>query len=167
MRKGCRVRPRSTDEIRSCANTLRRMVKGTNLGSFIELLLSGGWLHVLPDNDPKFIYAEGLYSPAERCIFLRESDYTNCIDGTNPRSLFTLAHEIGHMVLGHDKSLSRETNQNVEHPLYADSEWQANTFAAEFLMPLDEIRRLNLMFPEQLVEKFGVSWEAAYYRLKK
>ena len=166
MRKGCRVRPLSKHEIRLLAGIFRHMLKESSLGAFLEWLIAYGWLQVLADNDPKFLYAEALYSPAERCIFLREFDYIHCVDGTNPRSLFTFAHELGHMALGHDKSLSREINANMEHELYEDSEWQANTFAAEFLMPLEEIKQLNLRTPDALMKAFGVSREAAQYRLQ-
>lgn len=48
-----------------------------------------------------------------------------------------------------------------------NSEWQADQFAAEMLMPLDVILARNLTTPQQLMRAFGVAQHEASYRLKK
>ena len=57
---------------------------------------------------------------------------------------FTLAHEIGHIVLGHDKENDREydTRAEIIAPERKTNEYDANEFAAELLMPEDEFRKI-------------------------
>ncbi len=76
------------------------------------------------------------------------------------RRLFTLGHELGHYFLGHTESLC--FNKNL-----SQKEKDANLFAAELLMPYDEI---HLCFKqglslEQIANKYFVSRDAASYRL--
>ncbi len=75
---------------------------------------------------------------------------------TGDRLRFTLAHELGHIVM-HD----------VPHP---DIEDEADSFAAEFLMPSKEIgpqlRNLNLPKAAQLKPFWKVSMAAIVYRAK-
>jgi Zn-dependent peptidase ImmA (M78 family)/transcriptional regulator with XRE-family HTH domain len=85
-----------------------------------------------------------------------------------PRSLFTLAHELGHILAGHaDDSitLDRELSGST------DAERMANAFAAIFLMPEDYIRKeitdrgrkvSSLIY---LTYMLGVSYESLIYRL--
>ena len=86
---------------------------------------------------------------------------------TRPRALFTLAHELGHL-------LHRDGPRvNVDMDLMGrtDEERLANAFAAAFLMPEPDIRRIlddhgraagSLAL---MLAKFGVSYEALVYRL--
>lgn len=165
---GCKVAAMSVFDIRRCAENFRSYVGNVigKPGLFLERLLQGGLLHIVPDDDVGLETAEACYFPEERCIYLRDRDYRGIAKGTNRRALFTLWHEIGHMLLGHDKKFARDcTGRLLEHKLYEDSEWQANTFAAEFLMPLSVIRAGHLIRPDQLMEAFGVSRSAAEVRL--
>lgn len=98
-------------------------------------------------------------------MLMRDRDYIASVESTNGRSLFTFAHEFGHMILGHERTLNRE--ETLEHRAFEDSEWQANTFAAEFLMPLPIIEAKDMRIPEELCEEFGVSFDAARWRLRK
>ena len=52
-----------------------------------------------------------------------------------PRALFTLAHECGHLLLGHDGSIAVDDNLAGS----TQAERQANAFAAAFLMPADKV----------------------------
>ena len=76
---------------------------------------------------------------------------------------FTLAHEFGHMVLhnsevqGFPRAISRESN----HKPFRDSEWQADAFAAELMMPAERARGLSA---EEIARRFGVSLQAARIR---
>lgn len=85
-----------------------------------------------------------------------------------PRSLFTLAHELGHVLAGHDGStitLDRELSGST------DDERIANAFAANFLMPEDIVRttieRQGRQYPTlvQLAYRLSVSFESLIYRL--
>jgi Zn-dependent peptidase ImmA (M78 family)/DNA-binding Xre family transcriptional regulator len=87
---------------------------------------------------------------------------------TRPRSLFTLAHELGHLLAGHSDdgvSLDRELTGST------DAERTANAFAARFLLPESEIvstleqdgRRMSTLV--DLTDQYGVSYETLVYRL--
>jgi Zn-dependent peptidase ImmA (M78 family)/transcriptional regulator with XRE-family HTH domain len=87
---------------------------------------------------------------------------------TTPRSLFTLAHELGHLLLGRvedDIALDQELAAS------SDTERMANAFAAIFLMPERIIRKTldfvgrNTASIVNLAYRFGVSFETVVYRL--
>lgn len=166
--KGYKVRPRSTLEIRRVAEKLREIIDTESIttGHIMEMLLSHGQLDVVPNDDQRFARGvEAVYIPEDKCIRLRDRDYEGCVLGTNPRSLFTFWHEFGHMILGHERSFSRDGTGS--HKIYENSEWQANTFASEFLMPYSTIMKENLRLPEEVARRFGVSYTAATIRLQK
>lgn len=86
---------------------------------------------------------------------------------SRPRSLFTLAHELGHLLAGHSQgiSLDRELSGSTE------DERVANAFAAQFLLPESEItdaldvggRTLSNLV--SITDRYGVSFETLVYRL--
>lgn len=164
--RGCKVPPRSILEIRNIAEQLRALIGNIPIGKFLDILLAEGLLDVVPDNDQRLARkVEAVYSPEDKCIRLRDRDYEACVLGTNPRSIFTFWHEFGHFVLGHERSFSRDESRS--HKIYEDSEWQADTFAGEYLMPFSVIEKEKLLTPEAVSRKFGVSKLAAQVRLKK
>ncbi|MBQ7524494.1 MAG: ImmA/IrrE family metallo-endopeptidase, partial [Alphaproteobacteria bacterium] len=59
------------------------------------------------------------------------------------RRIFTLAHEIGHIVLGHRDGGDRmvDTRSDLVFPLKRTKEYEANEFAGELLMPEEEFRK--------------------------
>ena len=166
--KGYKVSPKSIKQIRAIALAAREAFNYTYNapGMFIEKLIHEGVIHIVENDSPLLAASiEGFYSPSAMCMLMRDRDYEACVDGTNGRSLFTFAHEFGHMILGHERTLNRD--ETLEHRAFEDSEWQANTFAAEFLMPLPVIEAKDMRIPEELCEEFGVSFEAALWRLRK
>ncbi len=85
-----------------------------------------------------------------------------------PRSLFTLAHELGHVLLGHVDdgiALDRELASSTE------IERMANAFAAIFLMPEEIILKTLERYGRRastivnLAYRFGVSFQTIVYRL--
>ena len=69
------------------------------------------------------------------------------------RMRFTLAHEIGHLVM---------------HSLpYADAEQQAHMFAAEFLMPADDIKHMLLPVNLDRLARLKLHWRVAMQALLK
>lgn len=88
-------------------------------------------------------------------------------DQSTPRALFTLAHELGHM-LNQDGHLL-----HVDGHLggSTDSERSANAFAAAFLMPKTDIVKIidkhgrGVKSLAHMLLKFSVSYEALVYRL--
>jgi hypothetical protein len=89
-------------------------------------------------------------------------------DQPSSRALFTLAHELGHVLSGQG-----------EHPITFDMslsehtppEMFANAFAAAFLMPMSNVQaiidqdRLTSRALARMVTEFGVSFESLVYRL--
>lgn len=79
------------------------------------------------------------------------------------RNRFTVAHEIGHLVLGHTascESISFDNQTNV-------NETEANQFAAELLMPLAVLKKSIQSHDtaESLAGKFWVSKDSMNWRL--
>lgn len=84
----------------------------------------------------------------------------------DPRARFTVMHELGHGLLGHRRTINRSGNDRKPE-IYEDSEWQANQFAAEILMPLDVMRRERLNTACKVENHFNVSSQAAAKRIKQ
>lgn len=79
----------------------------------------------------------------------------------NYRIRFTIAHELGHYLLGHGSSNRGNARSNMQ-----TIEVQANRFAAELLMPEAAVRSNLGLSSSALCELFGVSPSALEYRLK-
>lgn len=84
------------------------------------------------------------------------------------RQRFTIAHELGHFVLGHDGVL-RDPTKNFSATNYDPREVAANRFAAEVLMPQAAIEAAVRSEKDirKLAEKFNVSEVAMKFRLKQ
>jgi Zn-dependent peptidase ImmA (M78 family) len=163
--------PLSIRDIRAKAFALRKSLDLDNspyfpIVEFVEL--------ILPQIIPEFEFhigteketgdCHGLTYPEENCIKIREDVYINATNGKG-RDRFTIAHELGHYILHKSQNiaLARTTSRRIE--AYKNPEWQANTFAAELLMPV------NLINPSDTVlyisDNFGVSFQAAKVRINK
>jgi Zn-dependent peptidase ImmA (M78 family) len=106
--------------------------------------------------------AEGLTCPNGEFIMLREDVYEGVWSGDR-RARFTTAHELGHWAMHTNISMARSQHGDGT-PTYRLAEPQANQFAAELLMPAHFIDPWHE--EEDLMECFGVSWEAAHNRLR-
>lgn len=100
----------------------------------------------------------GFYDKQEKTIYVAKSDKPS-------RKSFTVAHELGHVILGHKNYdvLFRVPRDNV---LYSKEESEANIFAANLLMPefmvRDYMKKYNLDKGDykRLAEIFGVPIQA-------
>ncbi|MCK5123524.1 MAG: ImmA/IrrE family metallo-endopeptidase [Candidatus Pacebacteria bacterium] len=79
------------------------------------------------------------------------------------RQRFTVAHELGHWLLGHT-SKNGVSNLEDKRP----SEIEANQFAAELLMPIAFLKAdiKNIKNVEKLAQMYWVSEEAMWWRLR-
>ncbi len=87
----------------------------------------------------------------------------------DPRARFTAAHEIGHLVMHHSVQRPRlmsEAFQFEANSVRMSAEWQANHFAAAFLMP-EELLRAERLNVHEVSALFRVSERAAELRLKE
>lgn len=125
---------------------------------------------------------EGLssYDPErdEILLTLAPATYSLLLAGV-PRALFSLAHELGHVCTHASKILELSSIPHKvaalnrghvpAHRMFEDTEWQANAFAAAFLMPAAGIADLEgrriMVTAQELVRRFNVSFEAARIRL--
>ncbi len=114
----------------------------------------------------------------EILMTLSPSTYSSLEDSV-PRALFCLCHELGHVCVHTQKlvELSKiphdvaalHRGEVPSHRIFEDTEWQANAFAAAFLMPaagLAELEARGIMLTAQeIVRRFNVSFDAARIRL--
>lgn len=85
-------------------------------------------------------------------------------DVTYTRKRFTVAHEIGHIILHH----TPVNFLRAQGPIYNPAqESEANAFASELLLPIQAFRRLMpITRPRELAAIFAVSTESVYWRIK-
>ncbi len=83
-------------------------------------------------------------------------------DEAPSRVRFSIMHEFGHYILGHELNLA------LEDPLYGVQEVEANCFAAQLLMPEQLLRmctkRGKTLSEDFIIQSFDVSREAAQKR---
>lgn len=106
---------------------------------------------------------EACWIPEERTLYIRDSVFDQMCRG-GQRAVFTVGHELGHAVLAHRRTYNRQSAATL--PIYCNSEWQANCFAAEFTMPLAQIIAYLLSTAASIATQFGVSLAAATVRLQ-
>lgn len=86
-------------------------------------------------------------------------------NATVTRQRFSVAHEFGHLKMGHTHGRS-----SIDLDSADNDEMEANAFAAELLMPqlmlAADIKRGNKN-PEALAKKYQVSIDAMWWRLSK
>jgi len=159
------VAPRSRKWIDDFALGVRRAFqipddRAVDMLRLIELILPQVWddfrYEIVPDRE--LGDAEATTSMNERVIRISESCYAAARRG-HPRYPFTLAHELGHLLLhtGRQTSLARGTVK-----AYVDPEWQANAFASAFLMPPDGVKACGCI--SDIMRRYGVSRPAAEFR---
>lgn len=171
---GFRVAAITSHRLRAIAVALRPKLR--ELGCFINgsNVIDASWLlenvlyragydyHVLPKHDLPGAVAFTI--PADHVIVIREDVYDRIEAGT-AFSRSTVLHEFAHIFLGHSVTLHRHGTAGA-HRWIEDSEWQANNFTVELLMPIDVVEAHNCD-PRALVVECGVSLEAATLRVKK
>lgn len=100
--------------------------------------------------------------PDQRLVEIREDAYENAARGDG-FGRFTMAHELGHLFMHQGLPMARHVAKNDIKP-YRSSEWQANQFAAELLMPISAVQAAK--FPITLEQMCGVSAPAARVRFE-
>ena len=174
-----RVSPLSRAAIRSYAMKIRQLLGYKNTDFInapkvfdrLSILLAEQGLdfdyRVLPDDDEIFENKEEAYTDVSKgIIYIKESVMEQACRRSFRRGAFTLIHELGHYLLHYlqnDVRLARVAD-DVNVPIYCDPEWQADTFASEFLMPYDECIDLN---SEEIRKRYHVSRKAGEVRYNK
>jgi len=163
------VPPRRWAEIGGIADNLRRQLGQADTPrvpviEIIERVLDQrlGLVHFQVGSHEEMGRAEGYTCPKGEFIMLREDVHEGVWAGEG-RARFTTAHELGHWAMHTNIPLAR-AQRGDGTPAYRLAEPQANQFAAEFLMPECFIDASDE--EDDLIERFGVSWEAARNRLR-
>ncbi|WP_298060566.1 ImmA/IrrE family metallo-endopeptidase [uncultured Helicobacter sp.] len=96
----------------------------------------------------------------EKKIFVEQTDFIT-------RQIFSVAHELGHYMLHNDGTSHTSLRDTTTSQGIDVKEIEANCFAANLLMPKDEVLRLvGLGFAvDSMASYFGVSPIAMEYRL--
>lgn len=162
------VPPLSIDKITATADLFRRSLGITEdrfpLVEVVEHGIPTLWedftLHVREASEMGS--AHGLTFPEKAEIWLRDDVYQGVLEHQG-RDRFTLAHELGHLLLHNGISMARSMKKPSELKPYENSEWQANTFAGALLIPVSTAQRLKSEW--EISEACGVSFDAARVRL--
>jgi len=97
--------------------------------------------------------------PDELRMILRDDVYRGAKKDRG-RDRFTVAHEFGHILLHRFAGMARRLPSEVL--AFENSEWQADAFAGELLMPLPFVLACRTI--QEIVDMFKVSQEAAAVR---
>lgn len=168
IQEGFRVPPLSTKAIREIALKIRNQIPSDNFNVLVFMELWIGKvipnLQLLPAAKEEMKDCLGKTFPDNKLILLREDVYEGARKNI-PQHRFTVIHELGHLLLHSNlKEISyQRATENAR--AYENSEWQANTFAAEFLMPVNKIRQCESI--KDITSRFGVSSQAARTRVNK
>ncbi len=168
MRKpGYRVPPLSKLHIRNFATSLRHHLGLDRRSDFpiidvlefvLPQLMDGFILQVCSREEMGANH--GLTYPNKATIKLREDVYEGAVEGSG-RDRFTASHEFGHMLLHTNVSMARSVGLSG-HRIFEDSEWQADRFAAELLMPAAVVQTCRNIY--EVTEACRVSSQAAEVR---
>lgn len=155
----------------------------------VRALLNMHWDRRLPVDPIKLAHALGMQVKHLNPVNMSPEDYGisgyAAIENGQPvvafntaehpnRQRFTVAHEIGHHILGHVRADAgrclRDVPTNYSANVNQYIEAEANEFAAQLIMPEDAVRTLierdRLTTVSGLADAFSVSEAAMYYRLK-
>jgi hypothetical protein len=166
---GYRVTPKTIIGIRQYALAVRKSLVRRNatffeMAPFIDRLHEYGIVYDVVDTDELPLGIEACCVPEQRLITFSATTYSKAC-GDDPRARFTVIHELGHILLAHTRPLNRDNGRKIE--AYEDSEWQANQFAAEFLMPLDHMVKNGYRTVDELILAYQVSSPAAERRINQ
>jgi hypothetical protein len=81
------------------------------------------------------------------------------------RARFTILHECGHVLLHRKVAVHHRAPVGADLKPFENSEWQANTFAAELLMPPDSFATCRSL--DEFLDRMGVSGQAALVQGRK
>ena len=105
----------------------------------------------------EFGEAHAMTIPADSLILVREDIWDRAAEGAG-RDRLTLAHELGHLILHAKPGFGRRL-ESPATPRFRQSEWQANAFAGELLVPVHLIG--DCRSPAEVAEACSVSQQAA------
>lgn len=167
---GIPVSPRSRDDIQSLTNLIRSELDIKDFYFPITQFLEFGMPILFEDFSYEILSLSemgdnhGATFPEKNLIQIREDVYEGALSGKG-RDRFTIAHELGHFFLHSEIPLhARKFSSQRPRKTYCDSEWQADCFAGELLVPVSLSHRNLSEF--ELSDLCGVSLDAASCQLR-
>lgn len=162
-----KAKPLSRKKIQETANRLRNffgisMEEAFPVVEFMETIIPelGYTIEICELSELKDEYA--LTKPEEKVLKIREDVYVNATKNS-PRDLFTIAHEIGHIFF-HDVTSIVLARSDYQIQKFEDPEWQANTFAAELLVPSNVLKGKSV---DEVIEIYRCSRQVAEIQISK
>lgn len=169
--RGFRVNGTSVQKIRAKTQNLRSFFNMQedaylNVSQLLDSLSAMALVDYDVVEDDEWQREEELayFVPADNMIYIKRSTNDLATSGDG-HSRFTIAHEIGHWMMHRNIRLSRSSISSVKHSPFEDSEWQADTFAAELLIYKPFVDGSDDAL--DLKRKFGVSTACAGVYLKR
>jgi hypothetical protein len=104
----------------------------------------------------------GYADPDNLELVLRSDVYEGMVAGLG-RDRMTAIHEMSHLILHGGQRLYRRMGEEPPPP-FRDPEWQAKCLAGATMMPTALMSGLTI---HQVVKEFGVSSDAASYRIRQ
>lgn len=138
-RRGLLVPPMSTSALRELADNVREVFVTPDTVAFpimhvlefgIPKVVDGFYLRVA--DSAEMDGEEGRVIAGEDEIILRRDVYHDAWNNDG-RARFTACHELAHYIVHRQVQFARARED--DHPIYRDSEWQADVFAGALLMP--------------------------------
>ena len=167
---GVEVPPCRVADLRRIATQIRRGIglsddKPFPVGHFIEYVLPRVYDDFVLEILPKQRLGEkhGETFPNKHLMRLREDVYVGICEG-NGQHRFTGAHECSHLIYHEGVPLSLARRSAKKLPAFRNSEWQADTLAAELLMPYEAVKNMS---PLEIEVLYKVSPSAARCRRDK
>lgn len=101
-------------------------------------------------------------------FYVRKTPVVLFDEKTTPaRAKFTIAHEVGHIILGHVKPGDVTIANREPHPGDAPEEQAANQFAARLLAPACVLWGLDIHTTDEIMELCRISRQAAQFRANR
>lgn len=171
--RGTQVPPRSRAAVRQMSTALRAYLGEVNpyvdVQRLIEHKLMEHFGVIFAVQEPFVLGEDEGRTYPDRLVLELRSDVYDALAAGDPRARFTAMHEVAHLFLHQGIPLRRASRsaaqRNLPHRHYEDSEWQADAFAAEFLMPLEHVLRLPRLTAAAASVRFKVSLRAAMVRM--
>jgi len=162
------VQKRSERQIEKLAASIReglgvgptdRVAMRPILDHYLDDIVPDAYLAVESDYDMGG--AEGRTDWLDPVITLSASTYAK-LRLSDPRARMTAAHELGHLLMHTRQPVFHYRTKS--HDRRVDPEWQADTFAAAFLMPRHAFQKMRTV--RQAMKAFGVSRGGALVRAR-
>lgn len=164
--KGFKVPPLSRNQIIQSTRVARLLnkeaIRPNGYLDVHKILENYGLYHIVSDEECPGRLA---YTNSDGWIIMQESVYVGICEGRG-RDINTFCHELGHAVLHKGLiGMAREVDEATK--VYENSEWQANEWAGNFLVPPELLYQDTLiaMSEEGMARKYGVSLECIRVRL--